>query len=94
MPNTFLVAPWIEEAGIRSWYDEPELADMLRKSGLRPAAILEGVLSALDGARAADGIELGYMLSINVYERSMDLRSGQAEFISRFSCEMPGAPQS
>jgi FkbM family methyltransferase len=66
--NTFLVAPWIEEAGIRSWYDDPELAEMLRHSGLRPAAILEGVLSTLDGGKPANGIDLGYMLSINVYD--------------------------
>lgn len=69
MPKTFLVAPLIEEKGIRGWYDDPELAEMLRKSGLRPAAMLEGVLSTLDGgSKPAAGIELGYMLSINVYD--------------------------
>src|SRR5215471_8990596 len=67
-PDTFLIAPWIEEAGIRSWYDDPELAEMLRQSGLRPAAILQGVLSALDNGEARDGIEVGYTLSINVYD--------------------------
>lgn len=68
MSTTFLVAPWIEERGIRSWYDDPELAEMLRNSGLRPAAMLQGVLSALECGKPADGIELGYTLSINIYD--------------------------
>ncbi len=68
MPSTFLVAPWIEEKGIRSWYEDPELAEMLRRSGLKPAAMLEGVLDALCDGRPAGGIELGYTLSINIYD--------------------------
>jgi Beta-galactosidase len=68
MPKSFLVAPWIEEMGIRSWYEDPELVEMLRKSGLTPATMLQGVLSALDGGKPAEGIELGFMLSINVYD--------------------------
>lgn len=68
MSTKFLVAPWIEEKGIRSWYDDPELAEMLRKSGLKPAAMLQGILSALECGGPADGIELGYTLSINVYD--------------------------
>lgn len=66
--SSFLVAPLIEEKGIRSWFDDPDLAEMLRTSGLKPAAMLEGVLSTLAGGKPADGIELGYMLSINVYD--------------------------
>jgi hypothetical protein len=54
--------------GIRSWYEDPELAEMLRNSGLRPASILQGVLSALEAGKSAEGIELGFMLSINVYD--------------------------
>jgi hypothetical protein len=68
MSSTFLIAPLIEERGIRSWYDDPDLAEMLCKSGLQPAAMLEGVLSTLDGGKPAEGIELGYTLSINVYD--------------------------
>jgi hypothetical protein len=41
---------------------------MLVKSGLKPAAMLEGVLSALEGCKRTRGVELGYMLSINVYD--------------------------
>jgi Beta-galactosidase len=77
MSNAFLVAPWIEEMGIRSWYEDPELAEMLRKSGLTPATMLQGILSALDGGKPAAGIELGFMLSINVY----DLFSRNGEWV-------------
>jgi hypothetical protein len=55
---TFLIAPLIEEKGIHSWYDEPELVEMLRSSGLRPGAMLDGVLSTLAGGKPANGIEL------------------------------------
>lgn len=73
----FLVAPLIEEDGIRSWYEDAELAEMLRKSGLRPAAMLQGFLSTLNGNGPATGVELGYMLSINVY----DLFSKDSEWL-------------
>lgn len=68
MSRPFLVAPILDEEGVHSWYDDPELTEMLHSSGSTPGAMLEGVLSALDCGKPDNGIELGYMLTVSVYD--------------------------
>ena len=68
MPQPFLIAPWIEELSIRNWFDDPELVELLRKNGLTPASVLQNFLGTLESGSCRNGIEVGYTLSIALYD--------------------------
>jgi hypothetical protein len=78
--QTFLIAPWIEELSIRSWFDDPAMAELLVRNGLTPALMLENYLNALAGPCTRRGVELGYTLSINIYDLFARSSAGEWEF--------------
>jgi hypothetical protein len=76
----FLVAPCIELPSLKDTYRGKHGIDFLRQNGLTPALLLRNVLDSLQPHRPDRSIQLGYAVSINVYDLFARQPSGEWTF--------------
>ncbi len=77
---SFLVAPWIEVGSILEWSRDAPTEALLQRNQLTPAIFLRNFLDALQPRDTDNGIQLGYMIGINVYDLFRPNASGDWEF--------------